>query len=198
MYLDGMVEMARINKKVKLFIVRMLAEFETPTEAAKAVKEIFNVDVTPQQCEAYDPTKKIGKDLSQEFRELFFEIRRKANQELEAIPLANKRYRLQLLQGLVEKYPDNPVLMPKWIEQAAKEMGGLYTNRQEINGTSGGPVKTENPEEAQTKAEVELEIKKLELQKLQREVNPPEYRPPEEDYKLVLNPDEEIPNEPIL
>lgn len=191
MYLDGMVEMARINKKVKLFIVRMLAEFETPTEAAKAVKEIFNVDVTPQQCEAYDPTKKIGKDLSQEFRELFFEIRRQANQQLEAIPLANKRYRLQLLQGLVEKYPDNPVLMPKWIEQAAKEMGGLYTNRQLITGGSSS-------EEGQTKAEVELEIKKLELQKLQREVNPPEYRPPEEDYKLVLNPDEEIPNEPIL
>ncbi|USP42194.1 DUF2280 domain-containing protein [Acinetobacter sp. XS-4] len=183
--------MARINKKVKLFIVRMLAEFETPTEAAKTVKEIFNVDVTPQQCEAYDPTKKIGKDLSQEFRELFFEIRRKANEELEAIPLANKRYRLQLLQGLVEKYPDNPVLMPKWIEQAAKEMGGLYTNRQVITGGSSS-------EEGQSKAEVELEIKKLELQKLQREVNPPEYRPPEEDYKLVLNPDEEIPNEPIL
>lgn len=191
MYLDGMVEMARINKKVKLFIVRMLAEFETPTEAAKTVKEIFNVDVTPQQCEAYDPTKKIGKDLSQEFRDLFFTCRRKANEELEAIPLANKRYRLQLLQGLVEKYPDNPVLMPKWIEQAAKEMGGLYTNRQVITGGSSS-------EEGQTKAEVELEIKKLELQKLQREVNPPEHRPPDEDYKLVLNPDEEIPNEPIL
>ena len=51
MYLDGMVEMARINKKVKIFIVKMLAEFETPTEAAKAVKEISNVEVTPQQCE---------------------------------------------------------------------------------------------------------------------------------------------------
>ncbi|WEI17864.1 DUF2280 domain-containing protein [Acinetobacter proteolyticus] len=121
--------MARINKKVKIFIVRMLAEFETPTEAAKAVKEIFNVEVTPQQCEAYDPTKKIGKDLSDEFRKLFFDVRRKANDELEAIPIANKRYRLQLLQGLVEKYPDNPVLIPKWAEQAAKEMGGQYTNK---------------------------------------------------------------------
>ena len=41
-------------------------------------------------------------------------------------------------------------------------------------------------------------MKRLELEKLKREVNPPETRPPEEDYKISLNPDEEIPNEPIL
>ena len=140
MYLDGMVEMARITKKVKLFIVRMLAEFETPTQTSRSVKEVFSIDVTPQQCEAYDPTKRIGQDLSQELRDKFFEYRRIANQELEAIPIANKRYRLQLLQGLVDKYPDNPVLIPKWAEQAAKEMGGLYTNRTEHTGKDGAPL----------------------------------------------------------
>ena len=103
MYLDGMVEMARITKKVKLFIVRMLAEFETPTQTSKSVKDIFNIEVSPQQCEAYDPTKRTGQDLSQELRDKFFEYRRLANEELEAIPIANKRYRLQLLQQLVEK-----------------------------------------------------------------------------------------------
>ena len=146
MYLDGMVEMARITKKVKLFIVRMLAEFETPTQTSKTVRDIFNVDVTPQQCEAYDPTKRTGQDLSQELRDKFFEYRRIANQELEAIPIANMRYRLQLLQGLVDKYPDNPVLIPKWAEQAAKEMGGLYTNtsKTQLTGADGQPL---NPEQ---------------------------------------------------
>ncbi|MCG2572346.1 DUF2280 domain-containing protein [Acinetobacter sp. ME22] len=123
--------MARITKKVKLFIVRMLAEFETPTQASKSVKDIFNIDVTPQQCEAYDPTKKIGKDLSQDLRDKFFEYRRIANEELEAIPVANKRYRLQLLQNLIDAFPNNPVLTPKWAEQAAKEMGGQFTNKTE-------------------------------------------------------------------
>ncbi|NNP71265.1 DUF2280 domain-containing protein [Acinetobacter sp. Ac_5812] len=136
--------MARITKKVKLFIVRMLAEFETPTSTSKAVKDIFNIEVSPQQCELYDPTKRMGQDLGQELRDKFFEYRRLANEELEAIPIANKRYRLQLLQGLVEKYPDNPVLIPKWTEQAAKEMGGLFTNRQEVTGANGGPVETVN------------------------------------------------------
>ena len=139
-----MVEMARITKKVKLFIVRMLAEFEPPTQTSKAVKDVFNIDVTPQQCEAYDPTKRTGQDLSQELRNLFFDYRRQANEELEAIPIANKRYRLQLLQNLVEVYPNNPVLTPKWAEQAAKEMGGLFTNRQEITGKDGKPIETVN------------------------------------------------------
>ena len=55
------------------------------------------------------------------------------------------RYRLQLLQGLVDKYPDNPVLIPKWAEQAAKEMGGLYTNtsKTQLTGADGQPL---NPE----------------------------------------------------
>lgn len=138
MYLDGMVEMARITKKVKLFIVRMLAEFESPTQASKTVKEIFKLDVTPQQCEAYDPTKRTGQDLSQELRDKFFEYRRQANEELEAIPIANKRYRLQLLQGLVDNFPNNPVFIPKWTEQAAKEMGNQYTNKQQVDHTTKG------------------------------------------------------------
>jgi len=65
----------------------------------------------------------------------------------------------------------------KIVDQIQKIMKGFYEKKGEQNN----------------KGEVELEIKKLELQKLQREVNPPE-----EDYKLVLNPDEEIPNEPML
>lgn len=139
-----MVEMARITKKVKLFIVRMLAEFETPTQASKSVKEVFNFDVTPQQCEAYDPTKRTGQDLSQELRDKFFEYRRQANEELEAIPIANKRYRLQLLQDLVEKYPNNPVFIPKWTEQAAKEMGNQYTNKTDVT-TNGESINTSKP-----------------------------------------------------
>lgn len=183
-----MVEMARITKKVKLFIVRMLAEFESPTQTSKTAKEVFNIDVTPQQCEAYDPTKRTGQDLSQELRDLFFEYRRKANEELEAIPVANKRYRLQQIQNLLDEHPNNPVFTPKWLELAAKEMS--------IQQTVATPTVPNN--QVQTKAEVELEIKKLELEKLRKEVNPPDIKPPEEDYRVVLNPDEDIPDEPIL
>ena len=48
------------------------------------------------------------------------------------------------------------------------------------------------------KESIELEIKRLELEKLQREINPPKTDTPDDDYKVTLKPDEEIPDEPIL
>lgn len=63
--------MATLNKKQKLFIVRSLAQFNTPQETVVLVKEEFELDVSRQQCEAYDPTKRVGKDLSEEFKKEF-------------------------------------------------------------------------------------------------------------------------------
>lgn len=60
--------MARLKKEVQTYIVRSLAQFNTPQETATLVKEEFGIDVTRQQCEAYDPTKRIGKDLSQSLK----------------------------------------------------------------------------------------------------------------------------------
>ncbi|MGB8810365.1 MAG: hypothetical protein WCD17_13485, partial [Acinetobacter calcoaceticus] len=39
---------------------------------------------------------------------------------------------------------ENPVIVPSLMEQAAKEVGGLYTNRKEITGAGGGPLQSEN------------------------------------------------------
>ncbi|MCU4333813.1 DUF2280 domain-containing protein [Acinetobacter pittii] len=138
--------MARLNKRVKLYIVRSLATYETPTETAKGVQEEFGIEVTKQQSEAYDPTKKTGQDLSEEFKNEFYRIRREMNENLESIPIANIAYRLRRLQRFIdlEQFKENPVIVPSLLEQAAKEVGGLYTNRKEITGAGGGPVKTEN------------------------------------------------------
>ncbi|USA54230.1 DUF2280 domain-containing protein [Acinetobacter sp. C32I] len=49
--------MAHITKKLKLFLVRILSEFETPILTPNLVKDIFNIVVSIQQCEAYNSTK---------------------------------------------------------------------------------------------------------------------------------------------
>ncbi|NUG01987.1 DUF2280 domain-containing protein [Acinetobacter oleivorans] len=138
--------MARLNKRVKLYIVRSLATYETPTETAKGVQEEFGIEVTKQQCEAYDPTKKTGQDLSEEFKAEFYRVRKEMNDNLSSIPIANIAYRLMRLQKFIDlaQFKENPVIVPSLLEQAAKEVGGLYTNRKEITGAGGGPVKTEN------------------------------------------------------
>ena len=60
--------MARLKKEVQIYIVRSLAAFNTPTETARLVQEEFKIEVTRQKCEAYDPTKRAGQDLSAELK----------------------------------------------------------------------------------------------------------------------------------
>ncbi|MFW1635474.1 DUF2280 domain-containing protein [Acinetobacter oleivorans] len=185
--------MATLNKKQKLFIVQSLAVFNTPQETVILVKEEFDINVSRQQVESYDPTKVAGRDLSKEFKDVFEKTRDDyLSQPLNKISGVNDIVQLKILNDLLWSKKNNVRMTIQIVDQMQKITKGFYDKKAE-QGNKG-----KNPEEAQTKAEVELEIKKLELQKLQREVNPPEYRPPEEDYKLVLNPDEEIPNEPIL
>ncbi|EXD22356.1 hypothetical protein K035_2034 [Acinetobacter baumannii 42057_4] len=68
------------------------------------------------------------------------------NDNLSAIPIANIAYRLKRLQRFIdlEQFKENPVIVPSLMEQAAKEVGGLYTNRKEITGAGGGPLQSEN------------------------------------------------------
>ena len=55
-----------------------------------------------------------------------------------------------------------------------------------------------NASASSEKDQIDLEIKRLELEKLKREVNPPKVNAPDEDYRISLKPDEDVPNEPIL
>ena len=49
--------MARLKPEQKLFIVQRLACFDTPTMVAKAVREEYQVELSRQVVEGYDPTK---------------------------------------------------------------------------------------------------------------------------------------------
>lgn len=92
------------------------------------------------------------------------------NDNLSAIPIANIAYRLKRLQRFIdhEQFKENPVIVPSLLEQAAKEVGGLYTNRKEITGAGGGPVKTETTEKPPAPALTPEELSKLSPQELSR------------------------------
>lgn len=130
--------MATLNKKQKLFIVQSLAVFNTPQETVQLVKEEYDIDVTRQQVESYDPTKRAGKDLSAEFKKEFELIRKDFLDKPLNIPTANKAVRLKILNDLVYKNHRNQRVVRGLLEQIAKEMGGLYTNKQEVDHTSKG------------------------------------------------------------
>lgn len=134
--------MATLNKKQKLFIVRSLAQFNTPQETVVLVKEEFSIDVSRQQCEAYDPTKRVGKDLSDELKTEFEVTRKDFLDTPQNIPIANLTVRLQRMENQYQKHGKNRVAALSILKQAAEDVGGKYTNRQEITGKGGEPLQT--------------------------------------------------------
>ncbi|ABO12458.2 DUF2280 domain-containing protein [Acinetobacter baumannii] len=137
--------MAALKEPVKIFIVQALACRDTPQEVVEQVKQEFGVDISRSQCECYDPTKYSGRNLSKKFVELFESTREKFDEGLIDIPIANKYYRLKQYQRQLEKTRNVKTAL-KILEQAAKDIGGQFTNRQEITGKDGGPVQTVNSE----------------------------------------------------
>ncbi len=134
--------MATLKEPIKIFIVQALACRDTPQEVADAVQQEFGVMVNRMQCASYDPTKISGRNLSKKFQILFKETRSKFDKGLIDIPIANKYFRMRQYDKLL-KNATNTMLSLRIMEQAAKDSGDQFTNRKEITGAGGGPVKTE-------------------------------------------------------
>lgn len=137
--------MARLKKAEKAFIVRSLAQFMTPMEVVKDIKEKFSIDVSPQQVEYYDPTKVAGANLAQEFVDLFNDARKEyLAQPLHNIIGANDIIQLQILSDLLVSKKGNVVLAIKLIDQMQKIVKGHYERKLEITGAGGRPIETIN------------------------------------------------------
>lgn len=137
--------MAKLRKAEQLFIIRSLAQFMTPTEVVNDIKEKLSIDVSPQQVEAYDPTKVAGKDLREEFKDEFYKTREDyLKQPINNISGANDIVQLQILSDLLFAKKNNVILATKLIDQIQKIVKGFYEKRVEITGAGGGAIKTEN------------------------------------------------------
>lgn len=132
--------MAALKEPVKIFIVQALACRDTPQEVAEQVLQEFGVKVDRKQCQSYDPTKAAGKNLSKKFIELFNKTRADFDAGLIDIPIAQKYYRLKQYQKHLEKNARNTVMSLSIMKQAAQDLGGQFTNRQELTGKDGEPL----------------------------------------------------------
>ncbi|AZP72785.1 hypothetical protein [Pseudomonas sp. 22 E 5] len=123
--------MAALKNEVKSFIVQALACFDTPSQVSQAVKQEFDIDVTRQQVEQHDPTKRAGSHLAAKWQTLFNDTRKRFREQTAEIPIANRAYRLRALGRMAEKAETmkNMALATQIIEQAAKETGDVYVNR---------------------------------------------------------------------
>ena len=139
--------MATLKGEVKAFIVQSLACFDTPSQVVELVKKEFGLSITRQQVESHDPTKANGRGLAQKWVELFHETRKRFQTELSDIPIANKAYRLRALDRMMTKAEGmrNMALAASLMEQAAKEVGDAYSNKQKVEHTSPDGTMTPQP-----------------------------------------------------
>jgi hypothetical protein len=123
--------MAALKDEVKLFIVKALACFDTPRLVANAVKEEFGVIVTRQQVACYDPNCHAGRGLSEKWRTVFSDTRKRFRDDVAEIPIASRAFRLRGLLRMAQQAENmrNMALAAQLYEQAAKEVGDAYVNR---------------------------------------------------------------------
>lgn len=138
--------MAALKPDVKAFIIQMLACYDTPSQVVEAVQKDFGIAITRQQVETHDPTKVSGKTLAKKWVDLFNAARDRFLNEISDIPIANKAYRLRVLQRMSTNAENmkNIGMTAQLLEQAAKEVGEAYTNRQKVEhtGANGGPIRS--------------------------------------------------------
>lgn len=87
--------MAALKPEVKAAIVQMLACYDSLSIVVDAIQKNFGIKVTPQQVESHDPTKVSGKGLAKKWVDLFNATRKRFQNEISDIPIANKAYRLR-------------------------------------------------------------------------------------------------------
>ena len=138
--------MATLKGEVKAFIVQSLACFDTPSQVVELVKKEFGLSITRQQVESHDPTKANGRGRAQKRVDMINATRERFQNEIPDIPIANKAYRLRVLDRMATRAEGmkNLALTAEIIEQAAKECGDAYTNKHkfEHSGPNGGAIQT--------------------------------------------------------
>lgn len=134
--------MAVLKDDVKLAIVQALACFDTPSQVVDHVKQEFGLALSRQQVAGYDPTKPSGKNLSKKLLEVFSHTRERFLADVSTIPISQQSYRLRVLQRNLERADQrgNAAMVTSILEQAAKELGGAFTNRRELTGKNGQPL----------------------------------------------------------
>lgn len=138
--------MAALKPEVKAAIVQMLACYDSLSIVVEAIQKDHGIKITPQQVESHDPTKVSGKGLAKKWVDLFNATRERFLNEISDIPIANKAYRLRVLDRMATRAEGmkNLALTAEIIEQAAKECGDAYTNKHkfEHSGPNGGAIQT--------------------------------------------------------
>jgi len=131
----------KLTERQKVFLVQRFALFDSPKLAADALEKEHGVRITRQSAERYDPGTRAGSKMAPHLRAVFDATRKAFLASLDDIAISHLAVRLRRLDRMqvAAEERGNYVLAAALIEQAAKEIGGSFTNRREVSGRDGKP-----------------------------------------------------------
>ena len=125
-------EVRALTDEMREFIVRGLARYQSPTEVAHALRDAYGVEVSRQLVYRYDADS--ARPPAQRWRDLHAAARQAFLDEAAVIGVAHKALRLRLLDRMTQRaLAENYTLQAAaFLEQAAKECGGIYESRKSM------------------------------------------------------------------
>lgn len=142
--------MADLTDQQKTEIVLAHARFVAPSEIVVMLRDEHGVESDTAQVVRYNPTKACYEG-GERWRPIFEEARKAFLHEVATVPVAHQAYRLNLLQEGIDgaRKTKNWGLVASLAEQAAKEVGAVFTNQRNlsVNDTARPRVQDMTPED---------------------------------------------------
>ncbi len=129
--------MKTLNEKHKQFIILNLACYVPSVVLQNMFKLEFGFKISLSVISYYNiATINSDRRLAQRWKDLFESTRKKYNDSIAAIPIANQVYRLKKMQDHFDSFTNsnNIKAAQAILVDAAKESGGAYTNKVEHTG----------------------------------------------------------------
>jgi hypothetical protein len=131
---------AELTEDLKTELVLRLARFKRPADIARWLKADHDITIELAQVVAYDPTKATFR-VGEKWRVIFDAARDAYLYEVSKVPIAQQGFRLNTLNDMLRDalQAKNRGQALNILEQAAKEVGGLFSNvRVPIPGQTDG------------------------------------------------------------
>jgi hypothetical protein len=149
-----------LTNEQKAFIVSAFARFDGVAEVCRSFKEQYGSEITKSHALAYNPG---GANYrgAPKWHDLFERERKAFLDNVNSIGISNKTVRIHRLEQLcvIALSRRNVKLAAEIMEQAAKEMGEVFTNRREVKSDVRSVTATMTTEEL--RKEILSDLKQL-------------------------------------
>jgi hypothetical protein len=140
--------MPTLTNEQKALVVSAFARLEGVAEVCRLFKEQYGAEITKSHALSYNPGRAHYRS-SPKWHDLFDRERKSFLNNVSSIGIANKAFRIQQLHKLcaIAMKRNNIKLAAEILEQAAKEMGEVFTNRREVKSENKSITATMTTEE---------------------------------------------------